>query len=267
MARRGGGEFGLIILGLIVGVPIIIGKNLLEGDPTTIAVVGGAVALFIGWKVVSKRQEERLAEEAQKQVSTIVEQHKTELVKLHRQKVYNGDYGELRFEAFDKEIGYFYQNILLPKMNISDGILQLPEFYQYVVSAVYSVVENAEPKGVNLDTIPSDPFEFEHWTADVLRQSGWDAQATQGSGDQGSDVVANYHNHKCIIQCKLYKSAVGNKAVQEVDAARTFFDGDSAVVVGKSGYTRSAKQLAQKNGVLLLDVSDLLQLSSMLELE
>ena len=267
MARRGGGELGLIILGLIVGIPIVIGQKILEGDPTVIAITGGAVALLIGWKISSKRQGERQAEEAQNQVLSIVEQHKAALVRLHRQKVYKGEYGEFRFEAFEKEIGYFYQNVLLPEMNVSNGILQLPEFYQYVVAAVYSVVNDAEPTNDSLDTIPTDPFEFEHWTAGVLRQGGWDAQATQGSGDQGSDVVANYHDHKCIIQCKLYKSAVGNKAVQEVDAARTFFDGDSAVVVGKSGYTRSAKQLAQKNDVLLLDVSELPQLAHILDLD
>ncbi|SDF86169.1 restriction system protein [Celeribacter baekdonensis] len=267
MARRSSGGFGLIILGFIVGGPILIGQKIFEGDPTVIAVVAGAIALLIGWKITSKRHGERQAEEAQKQVLSIVDQHKEALVKLHRQKVYKGDYGELRFEAFEKEIRYFFHNVLLPEMNVSCGILQLPEFYQYVVAAVYSVVGDAEPIGVDLDAIPSDPFEFEYWTADVLCQSGWDAQATQGSGDQGSDVVAKYHDHTCIIQCKLYKSAVGNKAVQEVDAARTFFDGDSAVVVGKSGYTRSAKQLAHKNGVLLLDVSDLPQLSSILKLE
>lgn len=267
MARRTGGDFGLIVLGLVIGVPIIVGQKILEGDPTVISVVGGAVILTVGWVIASRRRGQRQAQEAQQQVLDLVNQHKKALARLYRQKVYQGEYGELRFEAFEKEIGYFYNNVLVPELDVSNDMLQLPEFYQFVVAAVYSVAKSVEFEGISLDTIPACPIEFEHWTAEILKQNGWEAQATQGSGDQGSDVVANYKGHKCIVQCKLYKSAVGNKAVQEVDAARTFFDGNSAVVVGKSGYTRSAKQLAEKNGVLLLDVSDLPQLSAILGLD
>ncbi|WOI34189.1 restriction endonuclease [Tritonibacter scottomollicae] len=266
MARRGGGEFGLIILGIVVGVPIFVGQKILEGDLTTIAIVGGTVALIIGWKISSRRRGEQLAEEAQRQVLEVANRHKEALARLYRQKVYYGEYGELRLEAFDKAIRYFFENVLLPELDVSEDILQLPQFYQYVVAAVYSTAENTEIEGVCIDSIPEDPFEFEHWTAEVLNQHGWVAQATQGSGDQGSDVVAIFDSHKCIIQCKLYNGTVGNKAVQEVDAARTFFDGDSAVVVGKSGYTRSARQLAQKNKVLLVDVADLPKLADLLGL-
>ena len=64
----------------------------------------------------------------------------------------------------------------------------------------------------------------------------------------------------------MYRSTDGNKAVKKVSAAKTFFEGDSAVVVGKSDYTRSAMQLADKNGVRLIDVSELPNLSNALGL-
>jgi restriction system protein len=260
------GEGWIVVLVVVVGGLIYLLSKGLEGDLATITIVAGGLLTVVALGgYYSGGSEKARTEEAHRQIRTITEKHQDALGKIYRQKVYQGHYGEQKYEAFDKEVNYFYQNIMLPELNISEDLLLLPELYEYVVDQVYITAESAFP-GVSIDTIPHDPIEFEHWTASVLNMHGWDAQATQGSGDQGSDVVAIYGRHKCIIQCKLYRSPVGNKAVQEVNAAKTFFDGDSAVVVGKSGYTRSAMQLADKNGVRLIDVSELPNLSNALGL-
>jgi len=65
------------------------------------------------------------------------------------------------------------------------------------------------------------PIEFEQCCADYLGLKGWNAATTGRSGDQGADVVARKASHLLVVQCKKYSRPVGNKAVQEVIAART----------------------------------------------
>ena len=90
-----------------------------------------------------------------------------------------------------------------------------------------------------------------------MQLSGWTAQTTKSTGDQGADVVASKRGTKVILQCKLYSNTVGNKAVQEVFAAKTHLSANFAAVVSNRSYTRSAKELAITTGVLLLDYSQL----------
>jgi restriction system protein len=60
-----------------------------------------------------------------------------------------------------------------------------------------------------------------------------------------------------VLQCKLYARPVGNKAVQEVAAARTYYDAGFAAVVSNADYTEAARRLARRNEVLLLHIDDL----------
>jgi HJR/Mrr/RecB family endonuclease len=96
-----------------------------------------------------------------------------------------------------------------------------------------------------------DPLEFETRCAEAMQLSGWTAHTTKKTGDQGVDVLADKRGMKVVLQYKLYTNTVGNKAVQEVFAAKTFTASDFAAVVSTSPYSRGAKELAQKTGVLL----------------
>ncbi len=107
------------------------------------------------------------------------------------------------------------------------------------------------------DVDDSDPISYENSIAEVFEQHGWEARVTKASGDQGADVIAKYDGFKMIIQCKLYSSPVSNKAVQEVYSALNYYNGDKAVVITNSTFTKSAKQLAESNDVLLIHHSQL----------
>jgi len=87
---------------------------------------------------------------------------------------------------------------------------------------------------------------------EVFTNCGWNAQVTKASGDQGVDVIAELNGVRVAVQCKLYSSPVGNKAVQEVFAAKIHYDCQIAIVVTNNSYTPSAKQLASTCGVELL---------------
>ena len=78
-------------------------------------------------------------------------------------------------------------------------------------------------------------------------------------------MIAEKDGIRAVLQCKLYSNPVGNKAVQEVNAGKIFEQAQIACVVTNSTYTKSARQLAQATGVLLLHHDDLPQLSTKIQ--
>ena len=66
-------------------------------------------------------------------------------------------------------------------------------------------------------------------------------------------MLAECHCLKYGIQCKNYTGKIGNTAVQEAYAGKSFYDCDIAVVLTNSTFTKSAVQLAESIGVMLWD--------------
>jgi len=97
--------------------------------------------------------------------------------------------------------------------------------------------------------------DFETAVGRILLEHGWYVSATAATGDQGADIIASKGERRVIIQAKRYSGAVGNKAVQEVVGAIPFYDGTEGCVVTNSTFTPSARALAQKNHIRLIDGS------------
>jgi restriction system protein len=93
-----------------------------------------------------------------------------------------------------------------------------------------------------------------------LRQAGWEANVTQGSGDQGVDILAEKAGHSLAIHCKKYGIPVGNKAVQEAHAGSEFVGADAAAIITNSSFTPAAKALAGTLNVQLLHHEQLAKL-------
>lgn len=109
--------------------------------------------------------------------------------------------------------------------------------------------------------------DFEVFIAQILKKIGYfNVYVTKKSGDQGVDIIAEQNNIRYAIQCKRYSEAVGNRAVQEVFAGKTFYNCDIGVVVTNSYFTQSAKDLASRNGIVLWDRNELENLISLSEL-
>lgn len=95
--------------------------------------------------------------------------------------------------------------------------------------------------------------EFEGFIAELFREMGYQTQVTQASGDQGIDVLAQKDGIKIGIQAKCYSGTVGNSAVQEVVAGKNYYNCDRVMVITNNFFTNAAKELAQKNNVILWD--------------
>lgn len=198
-----------------------------------------------------------------KTVQDVVARHAQALHVKKLQKARRDDYGNLLEEGWIKEKNYFHNSVIVPHLTKA---FDQNAAKSYDSSSTASLIESAvadyerRHSLKDLDISRLTPYEFEAYCARLLKDAGWSARATQGSGDQGIDVIGERDGVKAVFQVKMYSSPVGNKAVQEVIAGKAFASADLAYVVSNTGYTPSAKDLANKSGVKLLHYSELSRL-------
>lgn len=99
-----------------------------------------------------------------------------------------------------------------------------------------------------------DGHTFEYWCADLLKKNGFiNVEVTQGSGDQGVDILAQKDGIKYAIQCKCYSSDLGNTPVQEVSAGKSIYRCHIGAVMTNRFFTPGATVAADATGTLLWD--------------
>lgn len=211
-------------------------------------------------------------------LKTIPESHWVTLFRKRRQLLIKDDYGDLDQSLWHKEFQKYYDKYFQYKLP-SDLSIAIRSHYAndlkmliygaefiFMLGCVNGILDSNE-KTLNallangLKERPTDPFEYEQFCADILRSTGWQAVVTQATGDQGADIRASKHDLNIVVQCKLYSKPVGNKAVQEVVAALAHYGAKYGLVVTNTDFTKSAKMLAASNNVLLLNDTQLHQLS------
>ena len=161
---------------------------------------------------------------------------------------------------------YFIDTQLVPRLSESQLRMLGGEGRKNAAMSIAEQVEYAAQRNSAFAGFSDrmTPFEFEAYCTEELRRVGWRAYRGKGVHDQGVDVVAEKDGLKVILQCKLYSQPVGNKAVQEAFAGRTFESAQYAAVVTNNLYTPSAQELAATNGVLLLHYTELATLDARL---
>lgn len=94
--------------------------------------------------------------------------------------------------------------------------------------------------------------QFEEFCAQLLIKNGYEeVTLTPGSGDQGIDIIAYRDGVRYGIQCKCYSADIGNSAVQEVFAGRSYYKCHVGIVLTNRHFSPSAIQLAETNGIVL----------------
>lgn len=164
--------------------------------------------------------------------------------------------GENKFHEFlSYDDGNSYNNIEISDgfiLKINVGIKIKLHNYRDFMNVGKIQDKEAEKDTLRLDAM--DGHSFEYFCADVLRKNGYsNVKVTQGSGDQGVDILAERDNIKYAIQCKHYSQPVGNKAVQEIYTGMRFHHCHVGIIMTNNYYTKSAKELAKENGVVLWD--------------
>ena len=127
------------------------------------------------------------------------------------------------------------------------------DWYLFIASLVEkSCYELSNEFQVNTNINYKRGLKFEDLCFQKLRSQGWLVKQTPASGDQGVDLIASIGNLRLCIQCKDHKKAIGNKAVQEVYAGKKYWSGTHAILISRSGFTKSAQKLALSSEVILI---------------
>lgn len=181
-----------------------------------------------------------------------VDRHRSALIRNVERAKKRNDYGVLVENKSNEALDEFFASIDLD-MNLiaSDDAIEL------VFEHLNMRNNEDRQRGFDAKQLPFDGHDFEKWVAEALIGFGWTAEVTSGSNDQGIDVIAEQNGKRLGIQCKLYSSAIGNKAVQEAHAGKFYYDVDAVAVLSNASYTSSAKDLATVTGVELLSHHDI----------
>lgn len=166
---------------------------------------------------------------------------------------------------FEKTYTYFVQAIYVQDGTLLDEIISNRQTVTIEKHEEPQSILNGKntslPQQKSPDFDNMDGHEFENFCATLLKQNGFkNVSVTKGSGDQGIDVLATKDGIKYGIQCKCYSSEVGNKAVQEAFSGKTFYNRHVGVVLTNNYFTASAKELAEKNGIILWDRKQLFKM-------
>lgn len=150
------------------------------------------------------------------------------------------------------------------KANFSDLIY--PEIDNIAIKVDKKIVDIDEKEKINLllnqesqakyDIESIDLMsgsEFEQFITYMFNQMGYKASNTKLSGDQGIDVIAEKGNSKIAIQTKCYSQPVGNHAIMEAVAGAKYYNANKCMVITNSTFTKSARELAKSNNVVLWD--------------
>ncbi len=82
---------------------------------------------------------------------------------------------------------------------------------------------------------------------------GYAGEVTPGSADFGVDVLGRRGQRIVAIQCKLYQKSVGCEPIQRLLAAERLHKATDFMCITTGRYTKKAKELGARTGVILID--------------
>jgi hypothetical protein len=237
----------------------------------------------------------RREEEAFERLFLAIDPHVPELA-AKRERFTRHEYGREDRSGWDRKLGEFMEAVVLEEVAAADLDRAVPFVYRWypgvaqddaratryghwhrrmycdpsgrlaevIERMVTEYMESDQYRMAAVDADELDADSYELHCARVLRECGWKAELTGGSGDQGADVIAERGRVRVVIQCKKYSRSVGNKAVQEAVGGKMMYRAHAAAVVSNAPYTRGAVELARMTRVLLLHHTELLSLDKKL---
>jgi restriction system protein len=194
---------------------------------------------------------------------TEIEKHLDVLVREREKLVTQDAYGTKLIGKWRKEIEYFITHYIKPVLTEREQFGFVESLQSKIADMIDRRVEEERVNNYPFRPFSYNmtPFGFEIFCAEQLRCAGWIARVTKQSRDQGADVIAEKDGIRVVLQCKLYSRSVGNKAVQEVVAAKGHEQAHYGIVVSNQPFTEDAQHLAFTNKIILIHHTDLSKLS------
>jgi hypothetical protein len=98
---------------------------------------------------------------------------------------------------------------------------------------------------------------FERVVADEFKRIGATVVATGGTGDGGVDLRLTYSGNRILVQCKRFRQPVGPAVVRDLRGAMQDAGITRGILVAASGFSSSARDFADRNGIALIDGASL----------
>jgi len=102
-----------------------------------------------------------------------------------------------------------------------------------------------------------DGYEFESLICDLFRRMGFDVEQTPLSGDGGVDVIAlsqdPIYSGKYLIQCKRWRSSVGEPAVRDLYGVVLSQNANKGIIITSSYFTDKARDFVHGKNLELID--------------
>ena len=210
-------------------------------------------------KNIRKATIKQLTRNLPKDFETIIEKNFKVVASAYRKSVKSNAFGKKNYDKFIPQLIEYLQD----NSKIADRLDR--EFNKEVqwneditdryIKFIETKIKESNSKFDYSDDM--DPYDYEHLCAREFKNNKWDAEATQGSSDQGVDVIARKDARILVAQCKRFINPVGNKAVQEIVAGMKYYEATEGVVIAPNGFTNSAKNLAEANNIKLIHHSEI----------
>ncbi len=225
------------------------------------------ISIFLITVTIKKKKENKERQNAISLTDKAINAKIEALARRRAQLMKADQYGITKTEKWDKEIRYFLETVVFSDFNKYSVQIAIDKYglIERVETATTTFIDSHPNKRKFPENIKG--HEYEHYCAEELRAAGWDARVTQGSRDQGVDIIAERSRIRLVVQCKLRSKPISNQAVQQITAGRIHEQADIGAVVSNNSFTTSAQELAATNNILLLHHRDLMQIHNLLGLE
>ncbi|WP_321322291.1 restriction endonuclease [Labilibaculum sp.] len=105
-------------------------------------------------------------------------------------------------------------------------------------------------------------YEFEDAVCKLFKDNGFSISSTSYSNDGGADlIIVHEDGRKTIVQCKNFTNPVSPSVVRDLLGTVIDFKASNGMLVCTGGFTSGTVEFANRNGIELLDASDLIKMS------
>ncbi len=163
------------------------------------------------------------------------------------------------FDSFD----LILDRLLARKKALAASTLYPTEQIELKLDETYNSIfgfnaESSESPLSTSDINSLQPHLFEAFIAALYSKKGFNTHLTPYSNDKGVDVIAFKDGENYLIQAKQSKSVIGNDGVQEIAAAKHYFDAKyglefKLILLSNNDFTSAAELLAKPNKISLVN--------------
>lgn len=136
------------------------------------------------------------------------------------------------------------------------------EFKKTIALGLYQrFCKEIEEKKYSSTFLKSDPLDFEHFIADVLKHRyGFEAFVTKSSGDFGVDIEHGIGDGKVLGQVKCYREDMGFEPIAILHSNMIKQNASKGYVVSTAGFNENARSYAEGLNIDLINGMELVEL-------